>query len=94
VVKWLVHAAHGRETAVDGELIVPAAKQREGGGGRRSGGQLTAVKIFTGECLSDVHGARITASGNRRRRSPAMGRGIGSSSVNLYCTISSLIQTA
>jgi hypothetical protein len=54
---------------------VPAAKQREREGGRRSGGQLTAVKIFARESLSDVHGARITASGNRRRRSPAMGRG-------------------
>jgi hypothetical protein len=30
-----------------------------------------AVKIFTGRYLSDGHGARITASGNRRRRPPA-----------------------
>ena len=27
-VKRLGHAAHGREAAVDGELIVPAAKQK------------------------------------------------------------------
>jgi len=32
-VKELSHAAHGREAAVDGELIVPAAKQRGRQGG-------------------------------------------------------------
>jgi hypothetical protein len=36
-VKELSHAAHGREAAVDGELIVPAAKQRGRQGGHRSG---------------------------------------------------------
>jgi hypothetical protein len=61
--------------AVTGELICSSRRvEGEARGGHRSGAQLTAVKIFTGRCLSDGHGARITASGNQRRRAGGVNR--------------------
>jgi hypothetical protein len=49
-----------------------------------------AARIFTGRDLSDGHGARITATGNQRRRATGDEQrrgGSGSSAVNRYCTI-------
>jgi hypothetical protein len=74
-VERLSHTAHDREAAVTGELICSSRRvEGEARGGHRSGAQLTAVKIFTGRCLSDGHGARITASGNQRRRAGGVNR--------------------
>jgi hypothetical protein len=75
-VERLSHAAHGREAAVAGELICSSRRvEGEAREGHRSGAQLTAVKIFTGRCLPAGHGARITTSGNRRRRATGDGQG-------------------
>ena len=52
-----------------GELI--CSSRRVEGEAREAVGVASsspAVKIFTGRYLSDGHGARITASGNQRRR--------------------------
>jgi hypothetical protein len=74
------------------------AKQRgRHGRGDRSGVQHTAVKILTGWCLSDVHGARIMANGNQRRRPPAarsFGHGRSDPIQSWHCTMVNPIQTA
>jgi hypothetical protein len=66
------------------------------GRSHRSGVQLTAVKILTGWCLSGVHGARITANGNQRRRPPAarsFGRGRSDLFQSWHCTMVNGIQS-
>jgi hypothetical protein len=69
-VERLSHAAHGREAVVTGELIRFGCRAR---GGSTMGvigveSSSPAARIFTGRDLSDGHGARITATGNQRRR--------------------------
>jgi hypothetical protein len=55
-----------------------------------------AARIFTGLCLSDGHGACITASDNQRRRATGDEQGWDRDLLqfNIYCTMAMVIQTA